>query len=359
VHFDVAIVGGGLIGAACADYLAGDGHRVCLLEAGFPAREASWAGAGILHPIAPWQYPDALHPLLEAAPAEHERCARDLLARTGIDVELEQTGLAVVPADSGEGERWVAWSGEKKSRIFVDLQEVEPRARRPARCLFFPEARHVRSHLLTRALLKGAEDRGAEIHGFRRVTRIGAGRLETTRGPVEAERVLLCAGAWSRQLAPALDVEPVRGQILLYERKIDRMVVFADGTYAVPRRDGRTLFGSTLERAGFDSRPTEEACRELGKRAADLLGFREADLRAAWAGLRPATEPRIPWLGPLPGRPDVLVATGHYRNGILLGPLTGRIFADLLGNKDHGFNLCPFRPPVGAGGGLSETEFPR
>ena len=105
MKYDVAVIGSGLIGAACADALAGEGRSVCLIDAGAPGREASWAGAGLLHPIHPWHYPAALHPLLRAAPAEHERCAADLLDRTGIDVELERSGFVVMDAELDRLER--------------------------------------------------------------------------------------------------------------------------------------------------------------------------------------------------------------------------------------------------------------
>ena len=112
MKYDVAVVGGGLIGAACADALAGEGLSVCLLDAGAPGREASWAGAGLLHPIHPWHYPEALHPLLRAALAEHERCAADLLDRTGIDVELERSGFVVMDP---ELDRLEAWCGRESA----------------------------------------------------------------------------------------------------------------------------------------------------------------------------------------------------------------------------------------------------
>jgi glycine oxidase len=138
----------------------------------------------------------------------------------------------------------------------------------------------------------------------------------------------------------------VRGQILLYRGSLRRMTVFPDGEYVVPRRGGRLLFGSTLEHAGFDPRPTREACAHLAERARELLGLDPGDQLAAWAGLRPGTQELLPYIGRDPRRPDLLHASGHYRNGILLAPLTARIVADLACGRDPGHDLGPFAPPA-------------
>jgi glycine oxidase len=120
------------------------------------------------------------------------------------------------------------------------------------------------------------------------------------------------------------------------------MVVFPGGEYAVPRRGGVLLFGSTLERAGFDSRPTREACEALALRAGEVLGLRPGDLLAMWAGLRPGTASGLPFLGPDPDQERLIHASGHYRNGILLAPLTARTVVSLVLGRPPGLDLDPF-----------------
>lgn len=333
--YDVVVVGGGLIGAACADTLAGEGHSVALFEARRFAREASWAGSGILHPIHPWQYPDALHPLLRAAPATHRECAADLANRTGIDVELVESGVVVM---GSELDRLAAWCGETLPHQRLDARVAEPSIRVAGDALLLPEACQVRNQRLARAFLEGARRRGAELFENTPVNDLAE---------LDAPHVVLCAGAWAGRLLPGMEVEPVRGQILLYQTEpgtFRRVVIFATGEYLVPRKDGRVLFGSTLERAGFDPRPRPEACARLAGRAHELAGLEPDRLLAAWAGLRPATRSLLPYLGRHPARPGLIVACGHYRNGILLAPLTGRIVADLIAGRDPGVDLARCEP---------------
>ena len=122
-----------------------------------------------------------------------------------------------------------------------------------------------------------------------------------------------------------------------------RMAIFQGGEYAVPRRDGLILFGSTLEKAGYDARPTEEAYTRLAARAEELLGLSRASLLAAWAGLRPGTAHLLPYLGPDSRRSDLVHASGHYRNGILLAPLTAGIVADLVSGRPAAYELSSFK----------------
>jgi glycine oxidase len=331
VIYDAAIVGGGLVGAACADALAGEGLRVCVLDRGPLGREASWAAAGILHPIHPWQYPAVLHPLLRRSPALHAACAADLYERTGIDVEFERSGMVVVEEDLEPLARWCAPEIRFER---VDAGAVEPTLRPGKAALLLPEAAHVRNHRLVRAFLEGARRRGADLRPFSPVWSIGRGHIVVPDGRIVVSAVVLCAGAWSAQLCGDLAIEPVRGQMLLYGPEsgvpLRHMVIFEGGAYAVPRRDGRILFGSTIERVGFDPKPTKTACKRLIEQAEALLGLAEKHLEAAWAGLRPATSDGLPYIGIAGNRGDLVLACGHYRNGVLLAPSTAKGVTDLV-----------------------------
>ena len=247
----------------------------------------------------------------------------------------------------GDGERAAAWYRGEPQR-WVEAAAEEPALQEGGSGLLLPHVYQIRNHRLARALLEGARGRGATIRDHTPVLALRPDGVATAQGPVLAGKVVVCAGAWAGRLCPGLPVEPIRGQILLYEGHARRMVVFPDGSYMVPRRGGRLLFGSTVERAGFEGRPTEEACSRLEGLAGSYLGLRPGALRAVWAGLRPGTPGRMPFLGPLPGREAVLVAAGHYRNGILLAPLTGRLLADLLCGRDPGIDLAPFQPAATA-----------
>ena len=212
----------------------------------------------------------------------------------------------------------------------------------------------MRPYRLGRALLEGARKRGAELRSHTPVLEVEPGRVRIADGEIEAKTVVLAAGAWSGGLRKEAPTEPVRGQILLYKGTLPHMAIFSDRTYVVPRPEGLVLFGSTVEHVGFDGRPTEEVVERLGKRANELLGVRPEDLVAAWTGLRPATPTGLPHIGTAAGgtaaggtaaggtaagQPGLIYATGHYRTGIILAPLTAGIVADLVANRPPKFTI--------------------
>ncbi|MHC4407950.1 MAG: NAD(P)/FAD-dependent oxidoreductase [Planctomycetota bacterium] len=321
-RYDVLIVGGGVIGAAIADRLAGEGKRVCVLERGLFARESSWAAPGVVHPIHPWKYPDPMPVLLKQGMKEHPALAADLVKRTGIDPELRRTGLVVM--------------GEAASRVAEWWGSQAPWEMRQDGSIFLPEACSIRPQRFTRALLEGAHRRGAVLRDRTPALEVEPGRVRVPGGDLEADHVVLSAGAWSGGLRREAPTVPVRGQILLYRGEIPHMVIYPDASYAVPRPEGLVLFGTTVEHAGFDSAPTEEAVTRLQQKAWEHARLAPEDLLAAWAGLRPGTPTELPYICAESG---LIYATGHYRSGIILAPLTARWVAGLVAGKRPEFSL--------------------
>jgi glycine oxidase len=319
---DVLIVGGGVIGAACADYLAGQGMSVRLIDRGPLGRESSWAASGIVHPVHPWKYAEPLPTIFKLAMKEHAPLCRDLVHRTGIDPEFVKCGLVVL----GEAaDRVAAWWGDEA-----------PWKRRADGGVFLPEACTIRAHLFTAALLEGARRRGADLLPHTPARRVEANVVDTPRGEFRAEFVILAAGTWSGQLRPEAPTRPVRGQILLYRGQIEHMTIFPGGEYAVPRQDGTVLFGSTLEHDEFRALPTRAAVKHLEEKAYEHLGFSGDALLAAWAGLRPGTPSDLPYIC---RRSSLIYATGHYRAGVILAPFTARVVSELIAGKAPQFAL--------------------
>ena len=316
-RYDVLIVGGGVIGAACADRLAGEGRRVCLIERGPFARESSWAAPGLVHPIHPWKYPDPLPDLLKRSIPLHAPLVADLVERTGIDPEIRRTGLIVMGEAASRIADW--WGDEARWEL------------RPDGSIHLPDACSLRPQRFTRALLEGARRRGAVLKARTPALEVEPGRVRTPDGVLEADQVVLAAGAWSGGLRKEAPTVPVRGQILLYRGEMEQMVIYPDATYAVPRPGGRILFGTTVEHAGFASVPTDEAVSRLQQKAWEHAQLPPENLMAAWAGLRPGTPSDLPYIC---ARPGLIYATGHYRAGIILAPLTALCVADLVaGNR--------------------------
>lgn len=360
---DVLVVGGGIVGSAIAWRLAKDGLSVTLLEKGEIGRESSWAAGGMLTPVHLAEYPPALVDVCNASLALYEPLCREVAAISGVDPEYRVTGLLlVVTDDAGEQaalelERWK----RERRQPFERLSREEAIAAEPKltphlrRALRLPDIAQIRNNRMAVALAEAARKKGAEIRpntpvtGFLRVPGRVNG-VKTPRGDVYAGTTILAAGAWSPELLKPLGldlrVKPIKGQILLAGGAPDfcRHMILDGESYLIPRADGRILVGSTLEDVGFDKSVILETIGDLAQRGAKLMPeLGKLPMVTSWAGLRPATPDRLPYLGkgPVDG---LIVATGHYRNGILLAPVTAEIVADLLAGQTPDVDLAPFDP---------------
>ena len=347
---DVAIIGGGVIGLAVARALALRGiHNVLLLERGSLGAESSSAAAGMLAPQAEANRPHEFFYLTCQSRDMYPTFASALLEETGIDIQLDPTGtlyLAFTEHDADELEVRYAW--QKKAGFPIEkfsadaVRKLEPSICEDVRSgLRFPLDTQVENRRLISALAAANERLGVRMETRTDVMslKVERGRvagIETSRGFVAADRVVIAGGAWSSLLGaagialPNLRIKPVRGQMLCFEAnpQIARHVIYSPRGYIVPRRDGRLLAGSTTEHAGFEKRVTAagvqailSASLEISPRIAAL------PMTDSWAGLRPRAADTLPVLGPCAEITGVFYATGHYRNGILLAPVTGELIA--------------------------------
>jgi glycine oxidase len=359
---DVAVVGGGIVGAAVAERLARDGRRVALIERGAVGREASWAAAGLLTPVHPWNYPEPMLRLDAESLAMWPDLAARLAVETGVDVELRATGLLSLiesDEDETEAERRVAWKrahGERAER----LSRAETLAREPLLApsvrgaLWMPDLAQIRNHRAAPALAAAAAKRGAVVMeqtpatGFVEMGGRVTG-VRTAAGEVSAGVVVLAAGAWSSSIPGSgarspLPVTPAKGEMLLLRAEPGalRHMVLAGGQYLVPRTDGRILAGSTVEYAGFDASVTAHGRASIGAAVARMTpSLAAAPVETSWAGLRPDTPDHLPFLGEV--RPGLVAATGHFRSGIMLAPVTAEIVRDAIDGRARG-DLAPFAP---------------
>lgn len=342
---DVIVIGAGTVGCSVAYALARNGTKVTVLERGEIAREASWAAGGILTPIRPHAYPPGLVSLCAKGREVYDRWVPDLEEETGIDPEYEKLGMILLVRDDEDDEEAAAFQKgrEQMGEPVEELSAEEVRSRVPGlhpefrRAFSFPEVWQIRNPRFNRALAAAAEKRGATFRTRTPVTRIlrEGSRVIGVRSrdeEIHGGTVVVAAGAWSADPAlgfgSAIPVKPIRGQMILTDQDpvAIRQMLLWKGKYLIPRRDGKILIGSTVEDVGFESRVTARGVGDLLQVAAEMVpGLADRPFLQAWAGLRPSTPTNLPHIGPIPEAEGAIAATGHYRVGIILGPLTGEL----------------------------------
>lgn len=355
----VVVVGGGALGLLSALTLAESGLSVCLVELADTGREASWAGGGIVSPLYPWRYSAAVTALAHWSQDYYPALTLRLFDQTGTDPQLHRTGLYWLDLeDEDEALSWALREGRAISSVAMsDVQVAVPAlAESFSSAIHLSDVANVRNPRLIRALrqalLQMANVRLLEqcrVEAF--IDEDGIRGVKTSRGEIRSERVVLAAGAWSGELLKTLGlelpVEPVKGQMILYKCAEDFLpaMVLAKGRYAIPRRDGHILVGSTLEHVGFDKTPTKDALQSLKASAEELLpALADAEVVGHWAGLRPGSPDGIPFIGEVPGYPGLWLNCGHYRNGLVLAPASCELLKNLMLGEEPIVDPAPYSP---------------
>jgi glycine oxidase len=353
----VAVIGSGVIGASVADAIAARGAAVTIYEMRAPGQGASQASAGVLSPYIEAKPGSPLLALGVRSLGMWDTFMDGLRHRApGMDVDYARTGTLEVALNEGDTRKlgdaraWLSTEGVvhewlDRSALHSFAPTVSPSAHAG---LFITSHGFVNVSALVRALMHAARLSGAvavtpteiiHVEHKRDVVIVRVGDQH-----VEFDHVVIAAGSWTRRVrvagVPVFPVKPIRGQLLqLRWAGIVRPAQSIWGTrcYTVPWSDGSLLVGATVEDVGFDERSTVSGVRELLDAVVELLPeAATASLDAVRVGLRPATTDHLPLLGPLKNHPRIVIAAGHYRNGILLAPLTADIVSRLIidGERD-------------------------
>ncbi len=346
VKTDCLVVGGGLIGMLTARSLLNRGLRVTLLERGPFGREASWAGGGILSPLYPWRYAEAVNVLALASQHLYPELINEIHDLSGIDPQWRRSGLLMLNvADADQAKSWADCKGLSLELLSPAMTAMrEPLlAETGLQSAWMSEVAQVRNPRFIKAMQAYLCSRGAEMlpgtevqaieHRDNRVCGV-----RCTDGRVfNAGRVVIANGAWSgrllRQLQIDLHIRPVRGQMILLRGSPGMLgsIILQDGHYLIPRADGRIVVGSTVEDAGFDKSTTEAALLSLKKIIHQVMpSLGELPVEHQWAGLRPGCGQGIPYIGQHPDIKGLYLNAGHFRNGIVMAPASAELLADLV-----------------------------
>jgi glycine oxidase len=341
----IIVVGGGIVGCMTALNLAGRGCQVTVVErnqiAAQTSGESSWAGAGILFPLLPWFYKDEVNSLAISGANLYPALCQRLLGETGIDPEYTQSGMLIQPPfDTALAEIWC-------NKYQIQMQRV-------GNNLLLPQVAQVRNPRLLQSLKQLLIQTNVtllehtQLEPLQQTEKINSWKTNTGAN-LEADAFVVTSGAWSFELlkdtAATLNIKPMRGQILLYQIPQNSLkhIVYSNGFYLVPRRDGYLLAGSTLEDVGFDPRTTEEVKIELQAKAEAILpNLKNAPVIQHWSGLRPGTPDNLPTISAHPSIENLYLNTGHFRYGLTMAPASAALVAALILGEEPQINALPY-----------------
>ncbi|HEX7063463.1 MAG TPA: glycine oxidase ThiO [Bacillales bacterium] len=361
----VIVIGGGVIGLASAFECANRGYEVVVLEKGTCGGQASGAAAGMLAPFSEIsEDPDDFFRLCYESLKLYAEWQREVKQRSEMEFEYKQSGSLHAVFHDAERlglETTINWQNELGVEAHLldqnDLSKMEPEMTcNISEAVYYPEESHLYSPNYVKALEAACRKTGVVIHEYADVTDViprkdGVTIKAGKRLYLDGDALVICAGAWAGQwektFGVSIPIVPIRGQICAYHLPQDtvRKIVFTSQGYFVQKANGSLVCGASEDIAGFDTSVTEEGISRLERWSKVVFPFLEKErLDHRWAGLRPSTQDGFPLLGRLRDAPNVIFATGHYRNGILLSPITAKTVGDLLDREKPIVPLKMFKP---------------
>jgi glycine oxidase len=361
-HYDAVVAGGGLIGASIAFELADEGMRVAVFDAQNPGREASWASAGMISPAPESSAMASLLPISLASVRRYPEFLQRVEEISGKSVGYRKDGaldLLLDGTNQNEIDEILALHRGAGLRAELltgpEAREIEPSLTGEIRAAIHrPDEASVDNRLLTEATLDAARRKGVEIfpgNGAKALWSDGAvcKGLQLQNGRVEARWTVIAAGCFCAQIdgvSAYAPVTPAKGQMMALRCNSVNLKkdLWSGHMYLVPRNDGRIIAGSTVEYEGFDRNVTVAGMKTILGAAISLVpALDSARIEETWAGLRPDSPDHLPILGPT-DLDGLLIATGHFRSGILLTPITASLIREWVATQKVSEDWAPFSP---------------
>jgi len=356
----VIIAGAGIIGMLSAYLMAENGLEITLIEQNYAGKESSWAGGGILSPLYPWRYPDAVTALAKWGQSRYPALLADIHQQSGIDPEHQVSGLLYLDIEDEltTAQQWMDTFTYPFEMLNAAKLHHLSHALHPnyAQGWFTHDIGQVRNPRLVRALQQLMRQHPAIT--LLENTRVDHLILEGTqiRGvkasqkSFMADKVVIAGGAWSAQLLSQVQqlpkIAPVKGQMIVYKAPVGliQQIILSKGRYLIPRRDGRIVLGSTLEFNDFDKSTDAQTLHELKAEAERIVPALTAyEVEKQWAGLRPGSIDGIPYTGPHPSIQNLYINAGHFRNGVVIGYASCELLKNLILNETPIVNPEPYQ----------------
>ena len=355
---DITIIGGGVMGLMTAREFLNAGASVTILEKNVCGQEASWAGGGILSPLYPWRQAQSITDLVLPSIKRYPGIAAELHKNTNINPEWTQSGLLITQnPDDTLAREWC-----ESSQIKIEIPESDFFNSLNANTLnpiFLPEIAQIRNPRFLQALKQDVLNKGVRLVENCEITSftLNHNRLNDVHcnhGRFAINEIALTTGAWTRSqfsnFLPGLtnvpEIYPAKGQMLLFDAPLGTLqhIVLDGDRYLIPRNDGKIIVGSTVEYDVFHKTITVEAHHQLFEFATTLLpALKNAPMIKHWAGLRPATEKGVPYIGRHPEIHNLSLNVGHFRNGLTMAPASTQLLADLILNRAPVVNPEPYQ----------------
>ena len=360
----IAIIGAGISGLLTALELVEQGCQISIFDQQQSGQAASWAGGGILSPMYPWRYPQAVNTLAQYGKSMYQTWNEKLLPMTGIDFEIHDTGMLIFDEDDFDiGLNYTAHYQDPMQQAdyleYDALEQVNPWINpKFQHAIYFSQLSNVRNPRLLQSIICYLKQHPlvqffeqTQIFKFQIQNQQVLSAIDQHGNKIQADQFVIATGAWSQhwqqQLELKIPVQPVQGQMVLFKTPAQWLPTMCMNKvmYLIPRQDGHIVCGSSMANCGFDTTPDAktqqniiDACLEIVPELAQFPIVKQ------WAGLRPSSPTGVPYIGAVPDVDNLWMNVGHFRNGLCMGPASAKLLAQLMLKQSTLTDPAPYSP---------------